>query len=507
MSIVTQFKSLIENQMKWFSRQTIARDLSLRLMAMITAIFALSALINYTFWYQRDAESQKRRLEESMRDMRQVLAVPMWTFNINDIKSITASYATSEAISSIIVKDDEGKVIARIAKKSLKNDLRLTRSIIYKKQKIGSLTIGMSTAAARERAYGFYIQNTLLLAVILIGIFFLTKQILERSLNAPLLKVIKGLREISHGEYQHRLRRSGHVDIDAIGREVNRLAEDIEQREGTIKKKAAAEAVIQSEMTVAHIIQNSMVGREDLNRNAAITYFYKPLAQVGGDWFYTIASENRKFLYVFMGDVSGHGLPQSLITTAVLGALRGLEGILKSAQDGYDPSRVIEVLRETTGDVLRASNLSMTAVGARIDLEKQTIATVNAGHTFPIYFELSEDKNSKVKTISSKVQPMLGSVSGSDRTHQYISDELSLPQRSYLIFFTDGFLEVRDTAGYDFSRKLRRVITKQVEPGSVGYVRDQLVHALLKHGGDNFRDDVCLVLIDPMAKESSHAAA
>ncbi len=507
MSIAAQIKTAFTNQHKWFGQQTIARDLSFRLMAMIAAIFALSAMVNYIFWHQRDTANQKIRLEESMRDMRQVLAVPLWTFNTNDIKSITSSFATSDAITSVIVKDDEGKIVTKITKAGIKTDLSLTKPVIYKKQNIGSLTIGMSTSVARDRAKIFYLQNTLLLAIILCGVFLLTKNILQKSLNFPLIQIIKGLREISHGEYQHRLRRSGHIDIDAIGREVNRLAEDIENRENTIKKKASEEAALKSEMTLAHMIQNSMVAREDLNQSAGVTYFYKPLAQVGGDWFYTVASENKRFLYVFMGDVSGHGLPQSLITTAVLGALRGLEGSIKKEESGFEPARVIEIIRDTTSDVLRASNLGMTVVGARLDLSNRSITTVNAGHTFPIYFELVDSSNIKIKTISSKVQPMLGSVSGSDQHHQYVSYKTDLPERCYISFYTDGFLEVRDAAGQDFSRKLRRVITKQVQAGSIGYIRDQLVHALLKHGGDNFRDDVCLVLIDPAAKDGTHAAA
>ncbi len=507
MSLVEKIRALAASYFKWFGRPTIARELSFRLMGMITLIFALSAIINYTFWHRRDVENQKQRLNQSMRDMSQVLTIPLWTFNEGDIRSIINSYATNEAITYIEVRDDEGKKIAAISKYNVKSDIKSTKPIFFKNQKIGSLTIGMTSAMLRERASLYYIQNTFLLFIILFGIFLLTKSILDKSLNRPLLKVIRGLREISNGEYQHRLRHHGHIDVDAIGKEVNRLAEQIESREETIKGKAASEAFLASEMTLANLIQNSMVAKEDLNQSSAITYFYKPLAQVGGDWFCTFTSNNKKYLYVFMGDVSGHGLPQSLITTAVLGALRGMEKNIRNADEGYSPAAVIETLRETTGDVLKTSNLGMTVIGARINITEKSIITVNAGHTFPLYFEPLTDGTIKIKTISSKVQPMLGSVNEQGKNHKYSEFHLELPEKCYLSFFTDGFLEVRDKEGYDFSRKLRRIITKTIQPGSVGYIRDQLVHALLKHGGDNFKDDVCLVLIDPSAKEESHAAA
>ena len=83
--------------------------------------------------------------------------------------------------------------------------------------------------------------------------------------------------------------------------------------------------------------------------------FYKAAEHAGGDWFGHFYNEKYRTLYILIGDVTGHGLANALITGAAAGAAASAFELLrdeelanpKLAIEKFAPSPSIETIQTT----------------------------------------------------------------------------------------------------------------------------------------------------------------
>jgi phosphoserine phosphatase RsbU/P len=100
------------------------------------------------------------------------------------------------------------------------------------------------------------------------------------------------------------------------------------------------EKLREQELEEARIIQGSMFPARALDEfEVAISREFQPIAEVGGDFLdYFSLADGTIGLYV--GDVSGKGLPAALYAALVIGTLRGIH------KTGQRPGRVLSLLNE-----------------------------------------------------------------------------------------------------------------------------------------------------------------
>lgn len=102
----------------------------------------------------------------------------------------------------------------------------------------------------------------------------------------------------------------------------------------------AVEKLREQELEEARIIQGAMLPSQPLHIGSVlISHEFQPVTEVGGDYLdYFELSDGNIGLYV--GDVSGKGLPAALYAALAVGTLRGVH------KTGQAPSRVLSVLNE-----------------------------------------------------------------------------------------------------------------------------------------------------------------
>lgn len=199
-----------------------------------------------------------------------------------------------------------------------------------------------------------------------------------------------------------------------------------------LKAKAYSDAVkeqIASELRVAREIQMGMLPHDfssfEQKYRVAFGALLEPAREVGGDLYGVCAAADNR-LVVFLGDVSGKGIPASMFMVRAISLARLL------ARDIVEPERILARLN----DELSADNPSymfVTFLCAVYDPSSGILTIANAGHCRPLLLRAGEPPSWAVKN--------LGIALGFEPDLEFERTELSLRASDTLIFYTDGVSE------------------------------------------------------------------
>ena len=199
-----------------------------------------------------------------------------------------------------------------------------------------------------------------------------------------------------------------------------------------LKAKAYSDAVkeqIASELRVAREIQMGMLPHEFAGVEQAYGVGFgavlEPAREVGGD-LYGVCAAGPERLVVFLGDVSGEGIPASLFMVRAVSLARLL------ARGIAEPERILARLN----DELAAENPSgmfVTFLCGVFEPGSGRLVLANGGHCRPVLLPAGEAPRWAVKN--------LGTALGFEPGLEFERTELRLREGDALIFYTDGVSE------------------------------------------------------------------
>ena len=199
-----------------------------------------------------------------------------------------------------------------------------------------------------------------------------------------------------------------------------------------LKAKAYSDAVkeqIASELRVARDIQMGMLPQDfsAMEKAYGVTFggILEPAREVGGD-LYGVCAGGPDRLVIFVGDVSGKGIPASLFMVRAISLARLL------AREIAEPERILVRLN----DELAADNPSgmfVTFLCAMFEPGSHRLTLANAGHCRPVWLPAGEAPRWAVKN--------LGTALGFEPGLEFERTELTLHEGDALIFYTDGVSE------------------------------------------------------------------
>jgi serine/threonine protein kinase/serine phosphatase RsbU (regulator of sigma subunit) len=192
------------------------------------------------------------------------------------------------------------------------------------------------------------------------------------------------------------------------------------------------------ELKAASALQESLLVEPPTIEGLDIKTHYQPASQIGGDWFGFHVTESNQCLYLFVGDVTGHGFPSALMTAVVCGSVYAAEDVLQEMDSNADWTvqarlkRVAEVINRV---LLKTAQGRLGVTMAMIALELNTgkVSFLNAGHTPLFWLQRSEDH---VKPIV-KAGGMLGFRDEPD----FVVTEFELQSGDGIFLYTDGLIE------------------------------------------------------------------
>lgn len=194
----------------------------------------------------------------------------------------------------------------------------------------------------------------------------------------------------------------------------------------------------ESELRIAQNIQAEMLPNQDIHRpDIDIRGKQITALEVGGDLYDYFVRDEK--LYFCIGDVSGKGVPSSLVMAVVHSFFRSL------SMHETDPARIMQAINETACEG-NETNMFVTLFIGVLDLPTGRLRYCNAGHDAPLI-------------ISDGVKPLPVNANlpvGLFRDFKYVHQYEQLENGSTMFLYTDGLTEATNPSRKLFG--LQRII-------------------------------------------------
>lgn len=214
---------------------------------------------------------------------------------------------------------------------------------------------------------------------------------------------------------------------------------------------------------------------------------WHPALAVGGDYYdaWWLAED---VVAVCIADVSGKGLPASLVMANLQATVKALAG------PDVTPAALCTRVNQTMAANLRRGRFITFFFGV-LWVNQHRFTFVNAGHNPPVLA-----RPSAVQELGLG-EPALGL----RRTHEYRDAEVMLEPGTRLLLFTDGITEGRTPEGEEFgAERLADVVSREYRPAPV--LRDDVLSAIAAWTQGRFDDDVTmLAIVRQPTTTASHA--
>lgn len=246
-------------------------------------------------------------------------------------------------------------------------------------------------------------------------------------------------------------------------------------------KEEVEKKKLEKELELALEIQKNLLPKEiPVLQNYQLTGISIPSSHVGGDYFDFIKLDEDRLL-IAIADVSGKGMPASLLMANVQAALRILAPLSLPLKEII--LRINDIIYQNT-----TPDKFVTFFGGILYTKTGIFHYINAGHNPPLLFR-SNGEIIKLKEggliLGFMAQPF-----------EYLEAEIELSYKDVLIFFTDGVTEALDKEKNEYTEQKFIEFSKGICGKPASNILEDILEDVKKHSeGVNQSDDItCIVL-------------
>ena len=331
---------------------------------------------------------------------------------------------------------------------------------------------------------GIGVVMVILIAIALLVTRFVGRFVIKRA-TKPLKQLAASADEVAAGNFNAALPRIKHNDEVRLLRDsFEGMQHSLRQYIDELKTTTASKAAIEKELKVAHDIQMSMLPktfppypeRDDIDIYGTLT----PAKDVGGDLF-DFYIRNEK-LFFCIGDVSGKGVPASLVMAMTRSLFRNISSHL------WEPDQIARGLNDTMAEG-NDTNMFVTLFIGVLDLHTGHLSYCNAGHDSPLLIgtgisQLPCDSNLPVGVMPDWV---------------YTRQEMQLQSQDTIFLYTDGLNEAENVDHAQFGDN--RIVNvaeaclaeRQVQPATLVDRMTEAVHRFVDEAEQS--DDLTMLAI------------
>ena len=218
---------------------------------------------------------------------------------------------------------------------------------------------------------------------------------------------------------------------------------------------------MEHELKIGHDIQMSMIPktfppfpeRKDIDMAATLV----PAREVGGDLYDFFIRDEKLFFCI--GDVSGKGVPASLVMAVTRSLFRSISSHENS------PQRIVTMINDAMSD-MNENNMFVTFFCGVLDMYTGKLRYCNAGHNPPFLF------TDKMSTLPVLPNVALGVLPGIPFREQ----EIDLTYDDALFLYTDGVTEAENLAHEQFGmdRLEAPLHTRRTAVGQLDAVKEEI---------------------------------
>jgi serine phosphatase RsbU (regulator of sigma subunit) len=236
----------------------------------------------------------------------------------------------------------------------------------------------------------------------------------------------------------------------------NQVASSLSRME--LLEELVEKKVMEEELNIARTIQLNLLPSAppelDNYEASALSVSSK---QVGGDYYDFI--KNGRYLAFTVADVSGKGVPASLLMASLQASLRSMKDRMT------DPVDVISRLNDVMCDITSSDKFATMFYGC-VDLQQHEVAYSNAGHFFPVIVR----EGGAVDVLDYS-----GLILGVTPGFPYEARKAKFKKGDMIVVTTDGVTEAENRAGDLYGEERLHPFLAGMHGSSADEVRDAIV--------------------------------
>ncbi|MBE6255813.1 MAG: HAMP domain-containing protein [Prevotella sp.] len=273
-------------------------------------------------------------------------------------------------------------------------------------------------------------RSMLILLVVMLVLISIVLNLVVRAQIWPLKQLALASQEIAKGHFNKPLPKiSTHDEIRNMRDSFEEMQSSLAHYINELQVSTAAKASIQSELKVASEIQMSMLpklfppypDRDDIDIFGALA----PAKAVGGDLYDFYIRDEKLFFCI--GDVSGKGVPASLVMAVTRSLFRTI------SQHESQPDRILSQINNTLSDQ-NESNMFVTLFAGALDLPTGRLRYSNAGHDSPLLV----GDGIQLLPCDSNIP------AGVIQNWKYTPQETMIAPQTTIFLYTDGLTEAEN---------------------------------------------------------------
>lgn len=280
-----------------------------------------------------------------------------------------------------------------------------------------------------------FLAKIILLLVILSFLFnaFVTRRVIKfgdeiRSIIVRKFNALKtGIREISSGNLDYQVHLDGEDEFVEFGNRFNQMGTRLKQ---TLEDQRKMDR-LNHEFQIARNVQLGLLPSEIPKiPGYNIAASFETAIEVGGDFYDLLKLDKNKYMFT-IGDVSGKGASAAFYMAQFISLLR------YSVQFTKKPDDIAERLNKYFISHVTDRQIFITAIIGILDIEKNNISFIRAGHNLPIF--IPSDSIENIHDINSNgIGIGLSKISFKKSIQPF---NLNMTKGDKLLLYTDGIPE------------------------------------------------------------------
>ena len=275
-------------------------------------------------------------------------------------------------------------------------------------------------------------------------------------------------------------------DVNRAARFIEMGAEDyitkpfhpvfLEARISTLLQKKKFQDYKNNEITKAKRIQKNLLPATipELSK-ARFSCFYRPIEQIGGDFYDFIKIGEPHITGIFISDTSGHGIPAAFITSMVKVLIE------VSGSKRLSPSELLTFLNEKLINLTDENFL--TAFYCLFNENTMQLSYSRAAHPPPILI-----RDDRLIHLSGK-----GRILALFENVEFEEKTIQLREKDKIIMYTDGLTEAINQDKKEFESRFHQVLV-QMKSEPIEQVIETIVKELYNYTDRTIlEDDVCIL--------------
>lgn len=323
------------------------------------------------------------------------------------------------------------------------------------------------------------LKKSVIFFVLLVAIIAIVSLFASGSITNALTQLFEATEKVSQGQFDIQVKVKTSDEIGVLAENFNLMAKEVSR----LLEQTAENARMQNELQTAKTVQETLFPDSNaLLEKIAISGFYEPASECGGDWWHYCKINNRVFFWI--GDATGHGAPSALITSAAKSAA----AIIESLDVG--PGGAMEYLNRCIYEVSRG-RLMMTFFIACYDPATKKLTYANASHESPYLIKKKSGpiKKKDLIPLNDVNNPRLGQ----GRNTKYDETTVDFDYEDFIFFYTDGVPDVRNSAETAWGERefLKTIVETQTDFPPVDVFIERFVNKMQTYrSGSTLVDDV-----------------